>query len=75
MSIVTDHTNARIQAARRAFYGLQSSGVCCDGVTPKTLSHIYKVGIQPLLTYGCSAVNIDFWTHLPQRQPFLNYVS
>ena len=56
---VTDHINTRIQAAKRAYYGLQSSGVCCDGVTPKTLSHIYKVGIQPILTYGCSAVNID----------------
>ena len=28
-------------------------------MTPKTLSHIYKVGIQTILTYGCSAVNID----------------
>ena len=56
---VTDDINTRIQAARRAYYGLQSSGVCCDGVTPKTLNHIYKVGIQPMLTYGCSAVNID----------------
>ena len=56
---VTDHINTRIQAARRACYGLQSSGVCCDGVTPETLSHIYKVSIQPILTYGCSAVNID----------------
>ena len=56
----TDHNiNTRIQAARRAYYGLQSSGVCCDGVTPKTLSRIYKVGIQPILTYECSAVNID----------------
>ena len=33
--------------------------VVMDGVTPKTLSHIYKVGIQPILTYGCSAVNIN----------------
>ena len=56
---VTDHINIIIQAARRAYYGLESSGVCCDGVTPETLSHIYKVGIQPILTYGCSAVNID----------------
>ena len=32
--------------------------VCCDGVAPKTLSHIYKVAIQPILTYGCSAINI-----------------
>ena len=31
----TDHINIRIQAARRAYYGLQSSGVSCDGVTPK----------------------------------------
>ena len=46
-------------SARRAYYGLQSSGVCFDGVTPKT--HKHRVGIQPilLLTYGCSAVNID----------------
>ena len=56
---VTDDINTRIQAARRAYYGLQISGVCCDGVTPKTLNYIYKVGIQPILTYGCSAVNID----------------
>ena len=42
-------------SARRAYYGLQSSGVCCDGVAPKT--HKHKVGIQPILTYGCSAVN------------------
>ena len=45
---VTDYINTRIQAARRAYYGLQSSGVT-----------LYKVGIQPILTYGCSAVNID----------------
>ena len=55
---VTDHINTRIQSARRAYYGLQGAGVCCDGVAPKTLSHIYKVAIQPILTYGCSAINI-----------------
>ena len=36
----------------------EQAGVCCDGVAPKTLSHIYKVAIQPILTYGCSAINI-----------------
>ena len=55
---VTDHINTRIQTARKAHYSLQSSGVCCNEVTPKTLSHT-KVSIQPMLTYGCSAVNID----------------
>ena len=59
MGNVTDHINTRIQAAKRAEYGLQSSGECCNRVTPRTLSHIYKVGIQPMLTYGCSTVNID----------------
>ena len=55
---VTDHIDTRIQSARRAYYGLQGADVCCDGVAPKTLSHIYKVAIQPILTYGCSAINI-----------------
>ena len=32
--------------------------MCCDGVALKTLSHIYTVAIQPILTYGCSAINI-----------------
>ena len=55
---VTDHIDTRIQSARRTYYGLQGAGVCCDGVAPKTLSHIYKVVIQPILTYVCSAINI-----------------
>ena len=55
---VTDQIDTRIQSARRTYYGLQGAGVCCDGVAPKTLSHIYKVVIQPILTYVCSAINI-----------------
>ena len=56
---VTDHIDTRIKSARRAYYGLQGAGVCCDGVASKTLSHIYKVAIQPILTYGCAAISID----------------
>ena len=56
---VTDHIDTRIQSARMAYYGLQRAGVCCDGVAPKTHSHIYNVGIQPL-TYGSSAINITY---------------
>ena len=55
---VTDHIGTRIQSARRAYYSLQGAGVCCDGVAPKTLRLIYKGAIQPILTYGCSAINI-----------------
>ena len=56
---VTDHIDTRIKSARRANYGLQGAGVCCDGVASKTLSHIYKVAIQLILTYGCAAISID----------------
>ena len=56
---VTDHIDTRRKSARRAYYGLQGAGVCCDGVAPKTLSHIYKVVIQPILTYGCAAISIN----------------
>ena len=55
---VTDHINTRIQSARRVCYGLQGVGVCYGGVAPKTLSHIYEVAIQSILSYGCSASNI-----------------
>ena len=47
------HIDARLQAARRAFYDLQSSGMCEGGVSPVLSAHMYKVAIQPILTYGC----------------------
>ena len=56
---VSDHIDTRIKSARRAYYGLQGAGVCCDGVASKPLRHIYAVAIQPILTYGCAAISID----------------
>ena len=53
------HTDARVQAARRAFYGLQSSGMCEGGVSLVVSAHMYKVAIQPILTYGCSTLNVS----------------
>ena len=55
---VTDHIHTRIKSAKRAYYFLEGADVCCDGVAPKTLSHIYKVAIQPILTYGYRAISI-----------------
>ena len=52
-----DHIDSRITAARRAFYGLQGAGLCAGGVHPFTIARIYKTAIQPILTYGCSALN------------------
>ena len=57
---VTDHSDVRIKSARRAYYGLEGAGVCCDVVASKTLTHIYKVAFQPILTYNwCAAISID----------------
>ena len=53
------HIDARVQAARRAFYGLQSSGMCEGGVSPVVPAHMYKVAIQPILAYGCSILNVS----------------
>ena len=54
----TNHIKARISAARRAFYGLQSAGLCSGGVAPHTAAYIYNVAIQPVLSFGCATVNI-----------------
>ena len=54
----TNHIKARISPARRAFYGLQSAGLCSGGVAPHTAAYIYNVAIQPVLSVGCATVNI-----------------
>ena len=53
------HIDARVQAARRALYGLQSSGMCEGGVSPVESARMYKVAIQSILTYGCSTLNVS----------------
>ena len=53
------HIDARVQAARRAFYGLQSSGMCEGGVSPVVSARMYKVAIQSISTYGCSTLNVS----------------
>ena len=53
------HIDARVQSAGRAFYGLQSSGMCEGGVSLVVSAHMYKVAIQPILTYGCSTLNVS----------------
>ena len=44
---------------RRAFYGLQSAGLCTNGVTPDAAGHMIRVAIQPVLVYGCATININ----------------
>ena len=54
----TNHIKARISAARRAFYGQQSAGLCSCGVAPHTAAYIYNVAIQPVLSFDCATVDI-----------------
>ena len=50
------HAEARIQAARRAFYSLQGAGLCVKGCNSETIAHIYNTAIRPVLTYGLECV-------------------
>ena len=54
-----DHVNERIKATRKAFYLLQSSGLCCHGVCPNVIAHIWSVALRPILIYGCSALQLN----------------
>ena len=53
-----DHVNARVQSARRAFFGFQSAGLCTNGVTLDAAAHMIKVATQPALVHGCATINI-----------------
>ena len=50
------HTEARIKSARRAFYALQGAGLCVNGTSPDTITHIYTTAIRPVLLYGLECV-------------------
>ena len=56
--IQINHTKAWISAARRAFYGVRSAGLCSGGVAPHTAAYIYNVAIQPALSFDCATANI-----------------
>ena len=47
-----EHTDSRIKAARRAFYALQGVGLCINGSSPHTISHIFNTAVRPVLLYG-----------------------
>ncbi len=53
------HFATKISGARRAFYGLQGSGLCRGGVKPYTAAHIYNTAIKPILKYGCATINTN----------------
>ena len=46
------HVKNRISKCRKAFYSLQSAGMCSNGVEPRVISHLWKTALQPVLLYG-----------------------
>ncbi len=42
----------RLKASRKAFYGLQGSVMCANGVRPEVVLHLWKAMIQPILLYA-----------------------
>ena len=46
------HSEARMKATRRAFYSLQSAGLCKGGTNASTISRIFNTAIRPVLYYG-----------------------
>jgi len=53
-----DHCVARVNSARRAFYGLQGAGLCSKTVSPDISVHTLKVAIRPVLLYGCECIHM-----------------
>jgi hypothetical protein len=55
----TTHTESRIKATQKAFYSLQHAGLHFKGCKPEVASHIFSMGVQTVLLYGCEAVYIN----------------
>jgi hypothetical protein len=50
------HHQKRCKASRQAFYALQGSGMCNNGVKPNVVSHLWKAMIQPILLYATQSL-------------------
>lgn len=50
------HCNARIKAARKAFYSLQNTGLCTKYLNTDSSLCVYNTAIHPVLLYGLECV-------------------
>lgn len=53
------HIESRQTACRRAFYSLQQHGLSYPGLGSFTKSLLFKTCCQPVLFYGCEALNLS----------------
>ena len=52
------HVSSRIISERKAYFSLQDSGLCKNGVRPNTILELWKEACLPLFTYGCDTINL-----------------
>ena len=56
-----EHIDNRINACRRAYYAMQSTGFC-NGITDiDTLAYVWNAAIRPVLTYGIKGNRNTKW--------------
>ena len=53
------HVNKRVQACRRAMYGLKSVGCCYPGLSTDVKAHLYKTIGLPSLLYGIESISLN----------------
>ncbi len=53
------HQQERLKASHKAFYGLQVSSKCANGVRPEVVSHLWKAMIQPILLYATQSLPLS----------------
>jgi hypothetical protein len=53
------HTQTRIKAATRAFYGVQSAGIASPNINSCIVMDVYKACVNSVLHFGCSNIHIN----------------
>ena len=51
------HADERLKSCRQAFYALQGSGLCQNGLSAQTLAYVWSTAVRPVLTYGIHCVH------------------
>jgi hypothetical protein len=62
------HVDRRIGQCRKAFFSLQSAGMCEDRVKPSLKGYLWRSALQPVLSYGIDCLSLSARdTHLMDK--------
>ena len=51
-----DHINARLSSCRKAFFSLQGAGLCSQGLSIETATHVFNATCKSILLYACKGM-------------------